>query len=369
VDVLHLIACAAGAAIVVWSNASAIRSFMIPGAQHHLMGRLVFRVSQSVFLAIGRRLSPRRRNDFYTLYGPIGLLGVYALISFLNGVGCALIFWAIGGNDFSAAGVSKALVDSGSALSTLGFSDIEDVPRGFLSVIEAMATTTVSALLIGYLPVIFSTFLAAEHAASDLEAETGGARCGAEVLAAIERSRAGEETWRAWSKWFGRIGKHHGSLVGNLIMRAPEAHTSWLTAAGAVLDAAALRQTVMAGGGAPDAAWCLSSGVAAARRSTHFLGFDNDAAPSGDPGVSRADFDAACRHIADAGIPLVADLDGAWTQFAALRASYVRQLATLAAVKGTAVASLDCSQADRPEPVSLPVRRGRPLAGLGASEA
>ncbi|MFM9105869.1 MAG: hypothetical protein ACKOWF_04140 [Chloroflexota bacterium] len=365
-DAIHLVVFFLGAVLVGWSCLSAIRAFMIPGAQHHLMGRLVFRGAQALFLAIGRMLPAGERGPFYSLYGPIGLLGVYALAMVLIGIGFGAMFWAVARHAFSMDGLASALIDSGSALSTLGFTTLTDVPRSLLSVLEALAATTVSALLIGYLPVIFSAYLATEQTVADLEAETGGARCGVEVLIAIERSRNGDDLWKSWTRWFSRVGKHHGSLVGNMFMRAPETHTSWVAAAGSVLDAAALRQAAVAGPADPAAAYCLATGSAAAERATHFLGFDSGARAAGaaapGPRTDRAGFDAACDLLAAAGVPLRADREAAWTEFAALRDAYIRQMVTLAGIKATPLSALDCGRAVTPDPVAVPVRRGRPLA-------
>jgi hypothetical protein len=362
-DLLHVVAFIAGAVIAVWSCLSAIRAFMIPGAQHHLMGRIVFRSTQAIFLAIGKRVDPETRSTLYPMFGPLGLLAIYGTVMFLNGFGFAMMFWAVGGKDLSPHGVASALIDSGSALSTLGFASLQDLPRSSLSVFEALATTTVSALLIGYLPVIFSTFLNAEQAVTDLETETGGARCGPEVLVSIQHSRTGDERWKDWSKWFGRVGKNHGSLVANLILRAPESQTSWVTAAWSVLDAAALRQSVVEGGGDRDAAYCLGIGSDAAHRAIRFLGFaDNGPAT---PGCTRAEFDAACGQLREEGIPLVPDLDAGWEHFSVLRAAYAPQLATLAAIKGAPDAPLDCADNTAPaphrEPLALPIRLGAPM--------
>ncbi|HEY4377022.1 MAG TPA: hypothetical protein VGM93_07675, partial [Acidimicrobiales bacterium] len=57
---------------------------------------------------------------------------------------------------------------------------------------------------------------------------------------------------------------------------------------------------------------------------------DHDPAP-GDPiSIGREEFDAVCRRMAEAGVPLKADLDEAWLAFRGWRVNYDTVLVTLA---------------------------------------
>jgi hypothetical protein len=367
---IDLVAFVAGLATVFLAFGSSIRIFMLPGERHHPLARLVFRGTQTVFLLLGR-LAPagRDRSNLYGLFGPTALLAVYATVILLMGVGFAAMFWAI--EDGTALErLESAYVDSGSALSTLGFANLDDFRPTSLSVIEALLTTTVSALLIGYLPVIFSTYLHTAQAVADLESETGGARGGAEVLLAmqaVDGEPGAAAPWKAWTTWFGRLGASHGSLVGNLFLRSPEPHRSWVQAAGSVLDAAALDLTVIDGRPSAAVRRCLDTGIAALDRAVHFLGFDSGRMPDDAPGVSRADFETACDQLADGGITVVPDRDAAWQAFMALRARYDRQLRTLARVKDSPCHTLACGAPEAQAPLRLPVLAGKPLHDTDAA--
>ena len=48
------------------------------------------------------------------------------------------------------------------------------------------------------------------------------------------------DQWRAWETWFADLQESHSSLPALVFFRAPQPENSWITAAGTVLDAAAL---------------------------------------------------------------------------------------------------------------------------------
>src|SRR5207244_13198099 len=50
------------------------------------------------------------------------------------------------------------------------------------------------------------------------------------------------DMWEAWEVWFAELEESHTSLPAVVFFRSPQPEHSWITAAGAVLDAAALAQ-------------------------------------------------------------------------------------------------------------------------------
>ena len=51
--------------------------------------------------------------------------------------------------------------------------------------------------------------------------------------------------WVTWESWFAEIEETHTSLAALTFFRSPQSDHSWVTAAGAVLDAAALATSVL----------------------------------------------------------------------------------------------------------------------------
>jgi hypothetical protein len=107
-----------------------------------------------------------------------------------------------------------------------------------------------------------------------------------------------------------------------------------VTAAGAVLDAAALSRSVLDVPRDPNADLCIRAGYLALRRIADFFQISYNAAPlPGDPiSIARQEFDAACGRFASDGVPLKPDMEQAWRDFAGWRVNYDTVLLALAAL-------------------------------------
>lgn len=322
-ELASLLVFAVGAAMVLFSFGSAIREFMIPGSDGRLLARVVVRATQWAFFAAARvPRSEAGRTAVLGFFAPVSLLLIYATLLLFNFVGFALMFHALGPRT-----AAEAVVVSGSAISTIGFARVADVPSALLSTAEALLTTSMVALLIGYLPTITSAYLERERAIAALEAQIGPIDSGVGLLE--EYARAAEldrldELWQEWTRWFGTLGRSRGSLAGTLFLRAPGSGRSWPSAAGTVLDAAALASSIVAAADTRQADRCLRAGDAALRDIASALALRHakigaDAAPAA---ITRAQFDAACDRLAAAGTPLIADRDAAWAAFRHARAGY-----------------------------------------------
>ena len=79
---------------------------------------------------------------------------------------------------------------------------------------------------------------------------------------------------------------------------------------------------------------CIRAGYLALRRIADFFQIAYNANPQpGDPiSISRDEFDAACDELARHGVPLKADRDQAWRDFAGWRVNYDTVLLALAAI-------------------------------------
>ncbi len=146
--------------------------------------------------------------------------------------------------------------------------------------------------------------------------------------------------WRAWEEWFADVRESHTSLPALVFFRSPEPEFSWVTAAGAVLDAASLFVATVEGSAVvehasirhPNAETCIRAGYLSLRAIADFFGlpFDPDPAP-GDPiAIEREEFDEALERMRRAGVPLVADTDAAWRAYAGWRVNYDAALLGLA---------------------------------------
>jgi hypothetical protein len=241
---------------------------------------------------------------------------------------------------FRAAGVATfpaALTTSGSSLFTLGFVAPEGAVQTTLAFTEAMFGLGLFALLIAYLPSMYSAFARRETAVAMLAVRAGDPPTAAEMLTRFHRIGWLDQLdilWARWEEWFAEIDESHTSLGALIFFRSPVASRSWVTAAGTVLDAASLEVSTLAGGASPQAQICIRAGYVAMRRICDLVGIDYDPDPSPDDpiSISREEFDEVCAQLQEDGLTLVDDLDQAWVDFAGWRVNYDSVLLALAAL-------------------------------------
>jgi hypothetical protein len=122
-----------------------------------------------------------------------------------------------------------------------------------------------------------------------------------------------------------------GSLA---FFRSPDPRRSWITAAGALLDSAALRYAVLDIPFTPQAATCLRAGYLALRAIADVFDqpVDHDPAPDDPISITRDEFEEVCDRLARAGTPLRADRHEAWRTFSGWRVNYDQAVLGLAAL-------------------------------------
>ena len=152
-----------------------------------------------------------------------------------------------------------------------------------------------------------------------------------------------DEVWQSWMAWFTELSETHTSLSSLTFFRSPNPHRSWITASGAVLDAAALRMSVLNIQFSPQAGLCIRSGYLALREIADFFGFeyDHDPAPDDPITITRQEFDEVYERLGAAGLPVRPDRDRAWRDFRGWRVNYDAVLTTLAGLVMAPYASVD----------------------------
>ena len=310
---------------------AAVRTFVVPRGTVVLFTVVVFLVIRRVILVFA---SPRRtyeaRDRVMAFYAPVALLAL-PFVSMLVVFGAfACIFAGI-----EDLGWRSAIMTSGSSLLTLGFERPPDLPGAFAAFTEAVIGLAILALLIAYLPTIYNTFSRREVAVTDLAIRAGTPPTPRELL--VRAHLTGflfemDAFWNAWMAWFTEVQETHTSYGSLSFFRSPNPHRSWVTAAGAVLDTAAIRLAVLDIPFSPAAPLCIRSGYLALREVAGFYGFDYDDSPAPDDPISvaRDEFDELYDKLAEAGVPVRSDRDQAWRDFAGWRVNYDRVLVTLA---------------------------------------
>lgn len=329
--VLRLVALALGLTLVLRTLLSAIRTFVLPRGAVDTESRLVFRAVRLVLRpwAASHR-TYAQRDSAMALYAPVSLLTLLVTWLALILAGYTAIFWALG-----VASWQRAFSASGSSLFTLGFEPGENLLTTAASFSEAAIGLIMVALLIAYLPTMYAAFSRREAAVTMLEVRAGSPPSAVEMLLRYQRLGRLDhltEVWATWEAWFADVEETHTSLAALAFFRSPQPEHSWVTAAGAVLDAASLTASTLNVSPDPQINLCIRAGYICLRRVADFFGIEYDPAPSaGDPiHVSPEEFFTVRQQLVDAGLPMNSDQEQAWRDFQGWRVNYDTVLLALA---------------------------------------
>jgi hypothetical protein len=331
---LAVIAFPVGLLIVVSTVLSAVETLVVPRAIPLRITRMVFLALRALFGLRGKRATSfRERERDMALYGPISLFTLAASWLTLTGLGYMIMFWSLGVRPWRAA-----FTLSGSSIFTLGFAAPRSFPTTVLAFSEAIFGIGLLAMLISYLPSMYQSFSRREAAVAALDVRAGTPPEAATMLirfSTIEGWERLNDNWRTWEAWFVDVTETHTSLPALVFFRSPHWEHSWVTASGAVLDAASLVASTVDRPRSPDAELCIRAGYIALRRIADFFGIPHPSDPHwpAEPiSIDRREFDDVCRRLTEAGVPLKPDLEQAWRDFAGWRVNYDRVLLSLASL-------------------------------------
>jgi len=224
---------------------------------------------------------------------------------------------------------------SGSSLLTLGFAPADNLAEMILTFSEATIGLGLVALLIAYLPTMHDAFTKREAAVTMLEIRAGSPPSAVEMLIRMHRISGLDylpEVWPRWEQWFVDVEQSHTSHAPLIFFRAPHPWQSWVVAAGTILDAAALTASTLALPRDPQAELCIRAGYLTLRNIVDFMNIPYNANPKPDDPISvtRAEYEAVVDRLAAAGVPIKADREQAWRDFAGWRVNYDDVLLLLA---------------------------------------
>jgi hypothetical protein len=330
---LRILAVVAGAAIVAASIGSAVKTVVLPRASASRITRSVFVLLRGLFRVIARpSMRFERRDRILGAYAPLGLIATLAAWLTLVLAGFTLIFW---GTDHEGWRASYDL--SGSSLFTLGFTRPEGLGSTTLIFVEAAIGLFLLALLITYLPSIYAAFSRREVGITALEVRAGSPPSAREMIWRYWRlGRLAEihEVWAEWERWFVDVEESHTSHPTLAFFRSSHPDHSWITAAGAVLDGAAVTLSSVDVPRDVKAEFCIRSGYLCLRAIADYFQIAHDPDPRPDDPISigRDEWNEVITGLEEAGVPLKPDRDQAWRDFAGWRVNYDRVLISLAAL-------------------------------------
>ncbi|RMF82964.1 MAG: hypothetical protein D6737_00045 [Chloroflexi bacterium] len=323
-----------GIIVVFLTLKSAIRVFILPRAAPDAVAAIIFRLTRFTFNFFVRRVNTYSAQDrIMALFAPVALFVLLPYWLTLILIGYMFVFWS-----FEVGTWGDAFLVSGSSLFTLGFAKGEAFSHTALSFTEAAIGMVLVALLIAYLPTMYSAFSFRERAVKLLEVRAGSPPSAITMMQRMNRLDRLDELngfWREWEQWFAAVEESHTSLAALVFFRSPQPDHSWVTAAGAVLDAAAFHAAVLDVPRDVQADLCLRAGYIALRSIADFFSISYNPTPKfpDDPiSITRDEFDEAYDELVASGVPLKADREQAWHDFAGWRVNYDTVLIAIAAM-------------------------------------
>ena len=328
---LRILAIILGALLVFITLFSVIRTLVLPRAIQDRITNFTFAIVRWILnIPLTWSNNFKYRDQVMAYFAPIALLALLPVWLFLVTIGYSGIFWGLG-----VDGWYESFLLSGSSLLTLGFARAENFIQLSLVYSEATIGLLLIALLIAYLPTMYSAFQRRESAVALLEVRAGDPPSAVEMLLRFNRIHGLSqlhETWQSWENWFVDLQESHTSLSMLVFFRSPQARHSWITASGTILDAAALTLSTLDVPHDFQADLCLRAGYLALRHIADFFNVPYNPNPhAGDPiSITRTEFDQAYDQLADQDLPVKFNRDQAWRDYAGWRVNYDQVLLALA---------------------------------------
>jgi hypothetical protein len=359
------------------TTVSLMRTIVIPRMLRSVIADAVSWFVVGISIGIARiRKTYLKRDAVMAWAGPsvLILMLITWLILYLLSYG--LILYGISGQDFGSS-----LRQAGSSLFTLGFADVDTSEQTIIDFVAAATGPIVIALMIGFLPTIYSSYLNREAAVTALSVSTGEPAWGPEMLSrvALQDSVAtvGQD-FQSWSDLASRMRMSHTMYPVLIWVRSSQPYRHYLVSLLAILDAASLTVSLttsvdrrpafnllVQGGQTMEVLYAIIGNRHRGRRGLPFIGrffpspaeqqqvesrlpgwnrkiiavamaSDEDALlglradsveslsrkERGGITLSRAEFDSAVDMLRQSGFPIERDLDEAWIQFTAARSHY-----------------------------------------------
>lgn len=203
---------------------------------------------------------PSRQQNFLGYFGPLSLillLGVWATSLIF---GFALIQYGIGSHEQLGSEpitFGRLLYQSGETFFTLGYGDI--VPTSptsrALSVFEAGMGFAFLGVVIGYIPIVYSSFSRREIQISILDARAGSPPTALELLVRLAGRTENpgvdqnvlDEVLRDWERWSAELLESQISYPVLSFFRSQHSNQSWIAALTTMLDVTSLILTGIEG--------------------------------------------------------------------------------------------------------------------------
>ncbi|MGH2632531.1 MAG: potassium channel family protein [Tepidiformaceae bacterium] len=240
-----------GVLMVLFTLWDAFETIVLPRRVSHRwrVSRAYYIVAWNVWSSAVQRIRrDEGRENFLAFFGPASLIlltGIWALFLI---TGFAIVHFAFGSNLIThtgTAGFGFDLYFSGTTFFTLGLGDVD--PSGtaarVITILEAGTGFGFLALVIGYLPVLYSAFSRREVSISLLDSRAGSPPTAGAILSRYDPAHSLGDVnafLMEWERWCAELLESHMSYPLLAYFRSQHDRQSWVAALTAILDTTAL---------------------------------------------------------------------------------------------------------------------------------
>jgi hypothetical protein len=322
-ETLRWIVFAAGLSVVAATYVSVVGTMIVPRDTEARLAGLVARVVLPAFRKLSRLFrSYEAKDDFLAQQAPWFLLVLLAVWVLLLITGFALMLYGA-----VPLPIGTAYREAGSSFLTLGFATSRESGATAIDLFAAGSGLVIVAMLIGYLPTLYSSFNRRETLVTMLESRAGSPAWGPEILWRHQRIGIMDslpDFYEKWELWCADVAESHSSYPVLLFVRSPDPLRSWLTGLLAVLDSAALYNALCPNSAPSQTRLCLRMGFTCLRNIATAIGVPYDADPKPDAGLrlTHEEYLRGTKRLIDIGFPIERSPEEAWADFQGWRVNY-----------------------------------------------
>src|SRR5580765_1418675 len=250
--------------IIIWVVLlDAFETVVLPRrvTRHFKLTAWFYRRTWIPWRGIARRIkTTSRQQNFLGYFGPLSLILLMGFWATGLIFGFALLQYGIGGHEQLSKEpltFGRVIYHSGETFFTLGYGDIVPTSDGAraLSVVDAGMGFAFLGVVLGYIPVVYSSFSRREIQISMLDARAGSPPSAVELLArlagrtddpGVDQSVL-DEVLRDWERWAAELLEAQISYPVLTFFRSQHSNQSWLAALTTMLDVSSLVLTGIEG--------------------------------------------------------------------------------------------------------------------------
>jgi hypothetical protein len=293
------------------------------------ISRILFRFSWRTWRWFALRWNPQTRDDMLGVYAPAAVIVLLVAWVVSLALGYGLVLWALREQTHPELhSYWEAVFYAGA--STIGYGEVVPTTGLARAVVLAAAGTGAGtvALVISMLFSLYSGFQRREALVITLDASAGAPPSGVQLLETCRKYKMPgllDKTFDDFRLWSAEVLESHLAYPTLIWFRSNHDNESWISALGAVMDAATLVLTALEGEPKGHAALMAKVGGHLVEDLIQVVPAPHDHLV----GIERSEFDEACARLEKVGYRM-RPADQAWAEFQGRRSDYAGSLSAFA---------------------------------------